>query len=293
MEGPFAFGHEIAGEVVEIGDGVTGFVPGDRVIVPFQINCGTCDMCRRGLTNACLSVPAYSAYGLAPSSGREWGGGLADLVLVPFAQAMLVKIPQEVSLASAAALSDNAVDGFRTVADPLARNPGAAVLVVAGLAQSVGLYAVQAAVALGASRVVYRDNDQGRLAQAKALGAEVIQTQYAPDMPVDETFPIVVETASLPDALLFALRSTQACGICTGVSAGVGDPPPFPLRSMYMKGVTYTVSRVHARGDLEAALDCARCGKLHPDEVVSSRIPFEQAHEAMTAGGIKPVFVRS
>ena len=52
MQGPFAFGHEIAGEVVAVGDRVTVAQPGDRVIVPFQINCGRCDMCRRGFTNA-------------------------------------------------------------------------------------------------------------------------------------------------------------------------------------------------------------------------------------------------
>jgi len=291
MPGPFAFGHEIAGEVVEVGDGVTVARPGDRVIVPFQINCGACDMCRRGLTNACSAVPPYSAYGLAPSSGTEWGGGLSELVRVPFADAMLVPIPAGVSLPSAAAISDNATDGYRTVAEPLRRNPGAAVLVVGGLAQSVGLFAVQAARALGAGRVVYRDFDAGRLALARSLGADVVPTAYAPDLPVGEQFPIVVEAGGLPDALTFALRSTAPCGTCTGVSAGTGDRASIPLRAMYMKGITYTVSRVHARADLGGALECARCGGTHPDRLITREVRFREAAEAMTDPAIKLVFL--
>ena len=291
MPGPFAFGHEIAGEVVAVGDAVTVVRPGDRVIVPFQISCGACDMCRRGLTNACLAVPPYSAYGLAPSSGTEWGGGLSDLVRVPFADGMLVPIPAGVSLTSAAAISDNATDGYRTVAEPLRRSPGASVLVVGGLAQSVGLYAVQAARALGAGRVVYRDFDAGRLAAAAALGAEAVPTVYAPDLAADEQFPVVVEAGGLPDALTFALRSTAPCGVCTGVSAGTGDRATVPLRSMYMKGITYTVSRVHARADLGGALECTRCGRMHPDRLITRTVRFEDAAEAMTDPAIKLVFV--
>ncbi|MGB7404662.1 MAG: alcohol dehydrogenase catalytic domain-containing protein [Pacificimonas sp.] len=292
MAGPFAFGHEIAGEVVDIGDAVTSVRPGDRAIVPFQINCGTCKPCRAGLTNACTTVPAYSAYGLAPSSGREWGGGLSDLTHVPYADAMLVKIPVDVSLESAAALSDNATDGFRTVADPLRRAPGADVLILGGLAQSVGLYAVQAARALGAGQVVYRDFDADRLATAKAMGADVIETVYDENMPVDTMYPIVVEAAGLPGALAFALRSTAPCGICTGVSAGTAAVAEIPLRSMYMKGATYTVSRVHARADLPAAMECARCRGAPPDDMISRRVSFVDAADAMTDPTRKLVFVR-
>jgi alcohol dehydrogenase len=290
--GPFAFGHEIAGEVVAIGDDVTVARPGDRVIVPFQINCGACDPCRRGFTNACSAVPPYSAYGLAPSSGTEWGGGLSDLVRVPYADAMLVRIPDDVSLPSAAAISDNATDGFRTVAEPLRHRPGASVLVVGGLAQSVGLFAVQSARALGAGRVVYRDFDARRLTAAQSLGAEVIDTAYAPDLRVAEQFPIVVEAAGLPAALNYALRSTEPCGRCTSVSAGTGGEATIPLRSMYMKGITYTVSRVHARADMEAALTCTRGGHhTHPDTLITRQVRFQDAADAMTDPDIKLVFL--
>lgn len=116
--------HALAVTRCDLGDQVSNFKIGDKVVVPFQINCGSCDNCQRGFINACSSVPAYSAYGLAPSSGQDWGGGLSDFVRVPFADAMLVEIPQDVPLITAAAISDNASDGYRAVALPLIERPG-------------------------------------------------------------------------------------------------------------------------------------------------------------------------
>ena len=248
-------------------------------------------MCLRGFTNACLSVPPFSAYGLAPSSGREWGGGLSDIVQVPYADAMLVKIPDGIGIIDAAAMSDNAVDGYRTVAIPLAEYPGTDVLVVGGLAQSVGLYAVKAALMLGARRVVYRDFDPRRLAIAKRLGAEATETMYSKDMQADEQFNIVVEAAGLPDALIFALRSTAPCGICTGVSAGTGASASIPLRQMYMKGIRYEVSRVHARSAMQDLIQCGDCKSYKPGDIIDSTVSFSDAAEAMSEGNTKTVFV--
>lgn len=288
---PFAFGHEIAGEVIEIGDDVCSVEVGDKVVVPFQINCGKCDMCRRGYTNACTSVPPFSAYGLAQSSGREWGGGLSDFVLVPYADAMLVKIPVGVTLPVAAAISDNASDGHRTVAGPLADWPGADVMVVGGLAQSVGLFAVQAALALGAGRVVYTDFDETRVAHARRLGAEAQNVRYGNDLLAEDQFPVVVDASNLSDGLLFALASTAPCGTCTGVSSPGKILNGLPLANMYMKGITYTVSRLHARAEVEAVLDCARCGRIKHEDVITREVPFSEASEVIADPDTKIVFV--
>lgn len=290
--GGFAFGHEIAGEVIEVGDQVANFVPGEKVVVPFQINCGGCDNCRRGYTNACSSVPAYSAYGLAPSSGKDWGGGLSDFVLVPFADAMLVKVPEAVTLPVAAAISDNASDGFRAVAEPLKNHPGANVLIVGGLAQSVGFFAIQAAKAMGAGRVVYSDFDTDRLAHAKTLGAEVIHIQYRPSTPAKDQFPIVVDASNVPEGLIYAINSTAPCGICTGISAGAPVMDGLPLAQMYMKGITYNVSRVHARATIESVLDCVSCGSIKHEDVITTTVPFSKAKDVIEDPDVKIAFVR-
>jgi threonine dehydrogenase-like Zn-dependent dehydrogenase len=78
-------GHEGIAEVVAVGDAVAGVTVGDRVVVPFQISCGQCRVCRRGVTGSCASVPLMAMYGMAPLAGHDGGGFMADLVLVPYA----------------------------------------------------------------------------------------------------------------------------------------------------------------------------------------------------------------
>ena len=76
---PIHLGHECVAEIVE---GPEGFEPGQRVVVPFQISCGTCERCRRGQTGDCARVPPLSMYGFG-ALGGEWGGMLSDVALVP------------------------------------------------------------------------------------------------------------------------------------------------------------------------------------------------------------------
>ena len=150
--GPFAFGHEMVAEVVDAGRAVPALRPGDRVVVPFQLSCGRCATCRRGLSNSCEAYPFGAAYGLAPTSGTDFGGALSDFVRVPFADHMLLPLPRGVDPAAAASASDNVADGWRAVGPHLRDRPGASVLVLGGLAQSVGLYAAGCAVALEIGR---------------------------------------------------------------------------------------------------------------------------------------------
>src|SRR4051812_23079347 len=130
LPAPVAMGHEFVAEVVDVGDGVKSVRPGDRAVVPFQISCGECARCRRGRTGDCESVPRLSMYGFG-ALGGNWGGALSDVVRVPYADAMLVPLPDGVDPAAVASASDNIPDGWRTVAEPLERRLGAEVLVVA------------------------------------------------------------------------------------------------------------------------------------------------------------------
>jgi threonine dehydrogenase-like Zn-dependent dehydrogenase len=209
LAGPFALGHETAGRIVDIGGAVRNFAPGDLVIVPFQISCGVCDRCRRGHTNACTAVPFRSSYGLKPVCGVEYGGGLSDLIRVPFADHMLVHQPQGHALSQTAGLADGATDGFSAVARWLAQRPGADVLVIGGFAQSLALLAVQAAVARGAGRIVYLDDHAPRLAKAKSLGADVIEAPAGLSMEPPGLFPIVIDAAATDASMLLAIRATQ------------------------------------------------------------------------------------
>src|ERR1700736_3554999 len=217
LQGPYPFGHEGVIEVIEVGDQVTGVAPGDLAIVPFQISCGACEPCRRGRTGNCAAHPRLSTYGLGEMGGLEWGGLLADLVAVPHADAMLVKLPAGVDPVAVASASDNIADAWRTVGPQLAADPGADVLVVGGDAgpNSIGLYAAGLAVALGAGRVAYLDHDVARLQIAAALGAETIEG--APPRKAG-AFGITVDASGAEEGLRCALNSTAFDGTCTSPS---------------------------------------------------------------------------
>src|SRR2546430_1268921 len=101
---PFPLGHECVGEVVEVGDAVRAVAPGDVVVVPFQISCGACAACAAGHTGSCTAVPRGSAYGMKPLGG-DWGGALADVVRVPFADAMLVVLPEGIDPVAVASVA--------------------------------------------------------------------------------------------------------------------------------------------------------------------------------------------
>jgi alcohol dehydrogenase len=287
--GPFAFGHEMVGEVIDAGP-QANVAPGTRVIVPFQLSCGRCDSCRHGWTNSCSAFPPYAGYGLAAGPRPEFGGGFSDAVHVPFADHMLVPIPDAVDNAVAANISDNIADGWRGVAGPLKQRPGASVLVIGGLAQSVGLYAVAAAAALGAGRVTYLDDEAGRRRRAEALGAHAAPLAFAEGQRHDQ-YEIVVEAAGDAAALAFAIQSTAPNGILTVVSIHLGTTTPVPLHQAYYKGVTIHTGRVQSRASVPDVLACIACGALKSEPVTHRTARFAEAAEAMDDPGPKIVFL--
>ncbi len=292
MPAPFVMGHEMVGEVVAVGEAISNVCLGDKVIVPFQLSCMTCAPCLRGHTNACVNVPSGTAFGLGPHGGIDLGGALAELVRVPWADVMLIPLPEGMDPVVAAGIPDNVSDGYRCVAAPLAERPGAPVLVVGGLAPSVGLYAVMAALALGSERVVYVDDDAARLELAVAAGAEVVDAKDQWDsLKLAERFPIVVDANVLDPGRNFALRSVEPCGVCTSVSGGASSRSNLPLQSMYLKGVRYEIGRVHACATARPVLDLVSSGALDPARIINKVVPFSEAVEGMILPVTKVVFV--
>ncbi|HEY6761306.1 MAG TPA: alcohol dehydrogenase catalytic domain-containing protein [Baekduia sp.] len=289
---PFTLGHEAVAEVVEIGDAVTTVRPGDRVVVPFQISCGTCDPCRQGRTGNCDTVPFSSTYGFGfgPDNTR-WGGFLADRVHVPYADAMLVPVPDGLAPELAAGASDNITDAYRAVAPYLAARPGAAVLVCGGASTgSIGLYAVAHAAALGAGEILYVDPDPARRAIAeRAYGARTLD---AVPEGVDARYPITVEAAATPEALALAVGSLDRDGVCTSTAIHFDQArvPPFPLLQMYVMNATFTTGRTHARRDAPKVLDLLAAGTLDVAPVTTRTVAFDDAVDALLDDYTKLVF---
>lgn len=278
LEGPFAFGHEAVARVVEIGEAVTVAKPGDLVVVPFQISCGECAPCRRGHTASCDGVkPRLAMYGMAPlAGGRDWGGMLSERVRVPFADAMLVPLPEGIDPVTVASAADNIPDGWRAVVPPLEAFPEASVLVVGGATLSIALYAVAIARALGAE-VHYIDRDPDRLALASSFGAQIL------DGPPPERYGrhlVTVDGSASVEGLQCALRSTAGSGICTTVGSFQNDVP-IPLFEMYSTNVTFEVGRVHARPVIPKVLDLVASGTLHPEVITTSVVAYDDVAEAL------------
>ncbi|WEH19991.1 alcohol dehydrogenase catalytic domain-containing protein [Streptomyces sp. VNUA24] len=283
LDPPFALGHECVARVVETGEAVTTVAPGDLVVVPWSVNCGTCDHCRAGLTAHCTSVPHMAMYG-APIGG-SWGGLFSDLVRVPYAEAMLVPLPAGLDPVAMASASDNWSLSWRLVAPHLRNRPGARVLVVAR--GSIGLYVCDIARALGASDVLYVDPDPGHRALAEGFGARTAEAFE----PVPHGFDLAVEATGRVDQLALAVGSLAPEGVCE--SAGNHfRPGELPLLDMYLTGVTLRIARDNVRAHLPDALELARSGKVDPARVVSHVLDWEQLPDALPEKHLKPVFVR-
>jgi threonine dehydrogenase-like Zn-dependent dehydrogenase len=290
--GPFPVGHETVAEVVAVGDEVTAHRPGDRVVVPFQVSCGACPPCLDHRFGGCTpcKAKAGAAFGFGQAGGGH-GGAVADLLAVPAADHLLIAAPEGLPDVLLCTLPDNVVDGYRTVALPLAQHPGADVLVVGGTAASIGLYAVAAARALDAGSVRYVDADPERLAAAEALGAEALEHDGPWPHHFDRAL-ITVDNTGDAEGLTSVLRSTDAYGFCTSVVIHFTPTTPVPLLEMYTRGVTFHVSRADSRRLLPEVLDLVARGAIDLAPVPTTEVAWDDAADAWLAPATKLILTR-
>lgn len=169
-------GHEITGEVIEVGTDVETLKKGDLVSVPFNVACGRCRTCKEQHTGVCLSVnPARAggAYGYVDMGG--WIGGQAEYVMVPYADFNLLRFPDKdramAKIRDLTCLSDILPTGYHGAVSA-GVGPGATVY-VAG-AGPVGLAAAASARLLGAAVIIVGDVNPARLVHARQVGFETV-----------------------------------------------------------------------------------------------------------------------
>jgi glutathione-independent formaldehyde dehydrogenase len=169
-------GHEITGEIVEIGPDVEFVKVGDLVSVPFNVSCGRCRNCKDGATGICLNVnPARpgAAYGYVDMGG--WVGGQAEYVMVPYVDWNVLKFPDRDQaldkLLDLTMLSDIFPTGFHGA---YTAGVGVGSTVYVAGAGPVGLACAASAHLLGAAVVIVGDLNPERLAQARLSGCETV-----------------------------------------------------------------------------------------------------------------------
>src|SRR6187397_811803 len=177
-------GHEMMGEVVEVGSGVNGHIKkGDRVVVPFTIICGECDQCNRGNFSVCErsnrkkhladKVFGHGTAGLFGYTHLTGGypGGQAEYVRVPFADVAPVKVPDGLTDEQVLFLGDIFPTGWQAAAQCDIQPTDTVAVWGAG---PVGQFAISSAGMLGAAQVICIDNVPERLDMARAGGAVTI-----------------------------------------------------------------------------------------------------------------------
>jgi glutathione-independent formaldehyde dehydrogenase len=178
-------GHEITGEVVEVGRDVEFIKQGDLCSVPFNIACGRCRMCKEGHTGVCLNVNPDrpgSAYGYVDMGG--WQGGQAEYVMVPYADWNLLPFPDRdqamEKILDLTMLSDIFPTGYHGCVTAGVTTGSTVYIAGAG---PVGLAAAASAQLLGAATVIVGDMNAERLAHARSFGCETVDLTESGTLP--------------------------------------------------------------------------------------------------------------
>ncbi|KIC67631.1 formaldehyde dehydrogenase, glutathione-independent [Pseudarthrobacter phenanthrenivorans] len=251
-------GHEITGEVVEVGRDVEFIKVGDLCSVPFNIACGRCRNCKERKTGICLNVNPDrpgSAYGYVDMGG--WVGGQANYVLVPYADWNLLKFPDKdramEKILDLAMLSDIFPTGFHGA---VTAGVGVGSTVYVAGAGPVGLAAATSAHLLGAAVVIVGDMNDGRLAQARSFGCETVDlTQGDPKDQIEQILG-VPEVDCAVDAVGFEAR---------GHGKGAQEAPATVLNTLMditAAGGALGIPGLYVTGDPGGIDEAAKKGSL-------------------------------
>jgi alcohol dehydrogenase len=283
---PLHLGHECVAEVVEIGAEVTVVRTGDRVVVPFQISCGACASCFAGFTAHCAAVPPLSMYGFGLTGGL-WGGAIADLVAVPYADAMLVPLPSGVDPTAAASAADNLSSAYCKVAPHIprviSRGDGARVLILAELHRrppfgvSMPLYAGQIAQAMGVEEVHVVDRNPAVRAHALRLGLQPHAPSALRKLPLA---PLVVDATGTSAGLRVAVSKTASDGVCASIGS-LHARSSVPTALMYFRDISLSMGMPPARPVLPDVLNMIADRSIQPQDVITDVDRIDNAPRAI------------
>ena len=270
-------GHEAVGVVEEVGDGVTRVRAGDRVVVAFDIACGTCWFCRRGQTQLCDDFRNLGA--------GAFGGGLAgaqaERVRVPAADVNLLAVPDDVEDERALFVGDILTTGvYGASLGDIGPEDVVAVLGVG----PVGFFCVQAARVRGAARVVALDREPGRLTLAARVGAVSVNvaerhpaTALA-EMTDGRGADVGLDAVGSPQAFETAADGVRRGGRVVVLGVYAGETIELQIGVWWARALDVRfagICPVHAWWDraMAAVVD----GAIDPAPLVSHRLPLEEA----------------
>jgi alcohol dehydrogenase/S-(hydroxymethyl)glutathione dehydrogenase/alcohol dehydrogenase len=297
---PVVLGHEGAGTVVEVGDGVVDVRPGDRVVLSWLAQCRSCFHCLRGQPSLCEAAGRAMARGtlLDGTTRLRWDdrpvyqmaglGTFAHRCVVPAAAA--IRVPESLGMAQAALLGCGVLTGFGAAVNTARVQVGDTVAVIG--CGGVGLNAVQGARISGARTIIAIDRHAERLRLAEQLGATAILEAgddvvgRVRDLTEGRGVDVAVEVVGTQETVRNAVRMTRRGGQTVLVGAA-GDDVTVSVPAFTGLVMTEKVIRGSLYGSSDVRRDVARlvglyeAGLLLLDALVSATFPFEKVNEAV------------
>lgn len=289
---PAVYGHEAAGRITALGEGVTDLAQGQAVIVTLIRSCGGCIPCASGTPVFCEAGGA--APGLSTGGGEEvWQamncGAFAECVVVHTSQ--IAPIPDDMPMEAACLLSCGVITGVGAVVNTAGVRPGQNVVVIG--AGGVGLNAIQGARIAGAARIIAVDMTEEKLEAAREFGATdgVLAGNDAPWRDVraltggrgaDAVFVTVGAIPAYDSAPRFLATGGRVVMVGMPHSGAMSQYEPVVLAALGQGMIGSKMGDVVLRRDIPWMVDLWRQGRLKLDALVSGRYPLEEINTAIT-----------
>ena len=278
VEEPLVLGHEAAGEVTEVGPGVTRLTVGQRVSIEPGVPDLTCEQCLAGRYNLCPNMRFFAT--------PPFDGALAEYVVVH--EAFAHPVPENVSDDAAALLEPLSVGIW---ACGKARVTAGDRVFVTG-AGPIGLVCVQAALAFGATEVVVSDVNPARLALAKELGAtEVVDARETRVSDLPRPPRVLLECSGHAPAIAEGIRALDRAGRAVLVGMG-SDEVALPLPVVQERELEL-VGTFRYANTWPTAIALVASGRIDLDRLVTGTYRLDQTEEALTAGRRDPQSVKA
>lgn len=268
---PRIIGHEVAGEIVRVGEDVPSTRVGERCLVYFYLNCGTCRFCLANRETLCLNHRGMV--------GAVVDGGYADYICLPADN--FIPIPAEMSFEAAAVTADAICTPWHCFTKRVRVTPLDDVLII-GAGGGVGIHAVAIAKLFGA-RVLAVDVSEEKLELAYKTGAD--RVIHARKEPVAERVrqltdgkgaDVCVDFAGYPETIQNGLESLAVAGTLVIIGAQPGDTV-FQARNLIRTEQVITASRYATKLEMRETIALVAAGKVKP--VITRRVPLEQVEE--------------
>jgi S-(hydroxymethyl)glutathione dehydrogenase/alcohol dehydrogenase len=300
---PIVLGHEGAGIIEEVGEGVTSLKPGDHVVISWVPQCGDCFFCLRGQGQLCKAADASLASGGlldgtprfswkgAPLSQMAASGTFSEVSVIPESGA--VKIPDDVDMKVAALIGCGVLTGVGAALNTADIKKGDTVAVVG--CGGVGLNVIQGARIAGADQIIAIDMNETKLQMAKEFGATatVNASQGDPVSQVmsmteergaDVAFEVIGLGPTIDQVITMTRRGGQAILVGVPRMDVMVNVPAFlgiVLQEKTIKGCWYGSSNVQQ--DVPKLIDLYKKGELKLDELISREISLDEVNEAFDA----------